>query len=486
MNLPRTIREIHDSFDQKKLSPVELTEHYLKKAKESRHNAFLQVLETRAREQAKTAQSILEKEGKVPRGRMPLLGIPIGIKDLLHIDGVKTTCASKILKDYVAPFTATSVARLEAAGSVSLGKLNMDEFAMGSSNENSAFGGVLHPTHEDRVPGGSSGGSATAVGADLCVASLGTDTGGSIRLPAAFCGIVGVKPTYGRVSRNGCVAFASSLDQIGPMTKNVEDAVLVAQTMAGCDPMDSTTSPNAIPDWMAALARAKDEDLRGLRVGVPKEYFVGGLQPEVEEHIQGALKWMEGKGMKLVPVSLPHTKYALATYYIVAVSEASSNLSRFDGIRFSSRPDEAEHATKLDDFYKIVRSDFGPEVKRRILLGTFALSSGYYDAFYSRACKVRRRIRDDFTAAFKNCDLIACPVVPTTAFKKGEKAADPLQMYLMDVFAIPASLAGLPAMSLPCGKDKAGLSVGLQLIGPSFEEERIFRVAHLFEKGAGK
>jgi aspartyl-tRNA(Asn)/glutamyl-tRNA(Gln) amidotransferase subunit A len=476
----KTIRQVHDAFDAKKLSPAELTEQYLSRIQKSDHNAYLLVLEERARAQAKKAQSILEKEGKVPRDQKPLLGIPLGIKDLLTMDGVRTTCGSRILENYIPPYTATCVQKLEDAGAVSLGKINMDEFAMGSSNENSAFGPVKHPTHPDHVPGGSSGGSGTAVGADLCFAALGTDTGGSIRLPASFCGIVGMKPTYGRVSRNGLIAFASSLDQVGPMTRSIEDAALLLEVMAGYDPMDSTSAPMIPQAWKKSLQ--EPFSMEGLKVGVPTEYFSHELSPDVQKHIDAALKWYESQGAKLVEVSLPHTQWAVATYYVVAVSEASSNLSRYDGIRFGNRPKAAEQGESLDEFYKKVRAQFGPEVKRRIILGAFALSSGYYDAYYKKACQVRRLIQQDFFSAFEKVDLIAAPVSPTTAFKVGEKSADPLSMYLMDIFTIPASLAGLPALSVPCGKDRDGLSVGLQLIGPQFEETRILQAANAFEK----
>jgi aspartyl-tRNA(Asn)/glutamyl-tRNA(Gln) amidotransferase subunit A len=477
----KTIREIHDAFDRKVISPLELTQEYLSAAKASQHNAYLMLCEDRAMQQAKEASSVLEREGKVPRTQMPLLGIPLGIKDILTMDGVRTTCASKMLENYVPPYTATAVTRLEQAGAVSLGKLNMDEFAMGGSNENSAFGAVKHPTHPDRVPGGSSGGSATAVKAGLCVASLGTDTGGSIRLPASYCGIVGVKPTYGRISRYGLVAFASSLDQIGPMTHHVEDAALLLDVMSGHDPMDSTSSP--MPQTRTFQATQVKPDWSRIRVGIPKEYMVGGLDSAVEKSIQASFKWFESKGAKLVPISLPHTQYAVAVYYIVAVSEASSNLARFDGVRFGVRPPKTNEAKDLTEFYKSVRAGFGPEVKRRIILGTFALSSGYSEAYYKRACQVRRLIKQDFDHAFKDVDLIMGPVSPTTAFKMGEKNNDPLQMYLNDIFTIPVNLAGLPAMSLPCGQDSQGLPVGLHLIAPQYEEEKMFTVAQAFSTG---
>jgi aspartyl-tRNA(Asn)/glutamyl-tRNA(Gln) amidotransferase subunit A len=477
----RTIREIHDAFDKKLLSPVELTRDYLASAKASQTGAYLHLCEERALEQAKAADKVLAREGKVPRDRMPLLGIPLGIKDNLTIDGVRTTCGSKMLENYVPPYTATCVDRLEKAGAISLGKLNMDEFAMGGSNENSAFGPVKHPTHPDRVPGGSSGGSASAVGAGLCVGSLGSDTGGSIRLPASYCGVVGIKPSYGRISRYGLVAFASSLDQVGPFSNTVEDAALLTDVMSGFDPMDSTTV--SMPATKSYQALQKPMDLNQLRVGIPKEYFIGGLAPDVDKTIQATLKWLESKGAKLVPISLPHTQYAVAIYYILAVSEASSNLARMDGVRFGVRPQDIADAKDLTAFYESVRSNFGAEVKRRIILGTFALSSGYADAYYRRACQVRRKTKQDFDLAFKDVDLIVGPVAPTTAFKLGAKNRDPLQMYLNDIFTIPANLVGLPSMSVPCGQDSEGLPIGFHMMAPLFKEDLLFSAAHAVFKG---
>lgn len=361
----------------------------------------------------------------------------------------------------------------------------MDEFAMGGSNENSAFGVVAHPTHPDRVPGGSSGGSAAAVKAGLCVAALGSDTGGSVRLPASYCGVVGLKPTYGRISRYGLIAFASSFDQIGPLTQNVEDAALLLDVMSGRDPLDSTCLPRAGTQAYSAIY--KTFDWTQVRVGVPKEYFVGGLSPDVEKSIEETLEWIRAQGAQVIPVSLPHTPYAVAVYYVVAVSEASSNLARFDGVKFGLRPQEAAHAKNLTGFYETVRASFGPEVKRRIILGTFALSSGYSDAYYKRACQVRRLIKQDFDQAFKEVDFILGPVSPTTAFKLGEKNSDPLQMYLNDIFTIPANLAGLPAISIPGDNDRDGLSIGIHLMAPQFHDEALLRVAHVisekFKKG---
>lgn len=479
----RTIREIHDAYDQGALTPVGLVREQLEAIRKSSHNAYLTVCEERALAQAQKAETQLKKLGKTPRQSEPLFGIPIAVKDNLVLEGVRTTCASKMLDSYVPPYTATSVARLEAAGAITLGKTNCDEFAMGGSNENSAYGPVLHPTHPDRVPGGSSGGSATAVKAGLCVASLGSDTGGSIRLPASYCGVVGMKPTYGRVSRYGLVAFASSLDQIGPLAHSVEDAAILLDAMMAHDPRDSTSSPRSQGALVQATRQAPD--WRSLRVGVPQEYFVEGLAPEVQKAVQSALQWFEKQGARLVPISLPHTRYSVAVYYVLAVSEASSNLARFDGVRYGSRPREAMQSGDLASFYKKVRSAFGDEVKRRIILGTFALSSGYYDAYYRRACQVRRLIQQDFDRAFEEVDVIASPVSTSTAFRLGEKAKDPLQMYLNDIFTIPVNLAGLPALSLPCGEDSQGLSIGLQLTGPAFGDERIVQVAHAFEKSRG-
>ncbi len=472
---------IHDAFDAKKISATELTKEYLAKIEASKHNAFLTVLKDRALKQAASADAIIAAKGKVPRAEMPLLGIPLGIKDVLTMDGVRTTCASKLLDNYIPPYTATAVERLEKAGAISIGKLNMDEFAMGGSNENSAYGPVDHPTHPGYVPGGSSGGSAAAVGADLCAAALGTDTGGSIRQPAHYSGIVGMKPTYGTVSRYGLVAFASSLDQIGPMTKSVADSATLLEVMGGYDPLDSTSSERTLEKF--SQIAAKEPDWKNLRIGVPKEYWVDGIADDVANRVRESLKFFEKKGAKLVDVSLPHTQYSVSVYYIVAVSEASSNLSRFDGVRFGVRPASLKDAKDLADFYKKVRAQFGPEVKRRIILGTFALSSGYYDAYFRKACQVRRLITHDFNEAFKHCDFIAAPVSPTTAFKQKDQTMDPLKMYLNDILTIPANLSGLPGISVPCGKGDHDLPIGLQLLGPAFSDGGLLSLAHAFEKG---
>jgi aspartyl-tRNA(Asn)/glutamyl-tRNA(Gln) amidotransferase subunit A len=485
MKIPHTIHEIHDAFDAGTMTPVSLTREYLNQIKTSSHNAYLTVCETRALAQAEAQTTALATKWnkKVPRAEQPLFGIPMGIKDVQNIEGVRTTAGSKMLENYVPPYTATSVERLEKAGAITLGKLNMDEFAMGSSNENSAFGPVLHPTHPDRVPGGSSGGSGTAVAAGLCFAATGSDTGGSIRLPASFCGVVGLKPTYGRVSRYGVIAFASSLDQIGPMTKSVQDSALIAQVMSGVDRYDSTTSDRPVGNWaQVALDAKKSNPASGLKLGVPQEYFIDGIDPEVRAAIESTIENLKAQGATVVPVSLPHTQYAVSTYYVIAVSEASSNLSRMDGVKFGVRPPAAMEAKNLDAFYKKVRANFGAEVKRRIILGTFALSSGYYDAYYRRAAQVRRLMREDFEKAFQVCDVIVSPVSPTTAFKLGEKSKNPLQMYLTDIFTIPASMAGLPAMSVPVGQDQQGLSIGMHLIAPRFAEEVLVRAAVAVEK----
>ncbi|NDG83611.1 MAG: Asp-tRNA(Asn)/Glu-tRNA(Gln) amidotransferase subunit GatA [Proteobacteria bacterium] len=445
----RTIQEIHDSFDSGALTPLALTERYFEVIVKSSHNAWITLCKERALRQAEQLTHELKSRhgGRVPREAIPLYGIPLGIKDVLVMEGVRTTCASKILDNYIPPYTATAVEKLERAGAISLGKLNMDEFAMGSSNENSAYGPVLHPTHPDRVPGGSSGGSGTAVVADQCFAALGTDTGGSI--------------PYGRISRYGQIAFASSLDQIGPMTRTVHDAAVLAEVMAGMDPMDSTTSSAPVGAWVKAASEGQSTpNLQGLRIGVPEEYFIDGIDAEVRSSIEAMIAKLKDQGASIVPVSLPHTKYAVSTYYLVAVSEASSNLSRFDGVRFGVRPEEAMRAGSLEAFYQKVRANFGAEVKRR-----------------QKAAKVRRLMREDFEKAFTQVDAIVSPVSPGTAFKLGEKSKDPLKMYLTDIFTIPASLAGLPAMSVPVGRDHEGLSIGMHLIAGRFQEETLFRLA---------
>jgi aspartyl-tRNA(Asn)/glutamyl-tRNA(Gln) amidotransferase subunit A len=405
----------------------------------------------------------------------PLAGIPIAIKDNMCTKGVRTTCSSKILENFVPPYESTVTSRLIDSGYVLCGKTNLDEFAMGSSTENSGFAPTNNPWDLNRVPGGSSGGSAAAVAADECIAAFGSDTGGSIRQPAALCGVVGMKPTYGRVSRYGLVAFASSLDQIGPITKNVRDSAILMNVICGHDPLDTTSVPIEVPDFTATLG----QDIKGLRLGIPSEYFIDGMDSEVEQSVRAAIAQMESLGATVVEVSLPHTQYAIPTYYIIAPSEASSNLARYDGVKYGFR---AEGADDLLDMYNQTRSEgFGAEVKRRIMLGTYALSSGYYDAYYLKAQKARTLIRQDFDKAFKDVDLIVTPTTPEPAFRAGEKV-DPISMYMADVFTISANLAGVPGLSLPCGYTKAGLPVGLQFIGKSFDESTILRAAHAYEQ----
>ena len=406
---------------------------------------------------------------------LPLLGVPVGVKDLLNVQGQPCTCASRMLEGYRSPFDATVVARLRAAGAIIVGRLNMDEFAMGSSTENSAFQRTRNPWNTGCVPGGSSGGSAAAVAGDLAYASLGSDTGGSIRQPASHCGCVGFKPTYGRVSRYGAVGYASSLDQIGPITKDTRDAALFLNVLAGADPHDSTTIATPPPDYLSALGR----DLRGLKLGLPDEYFIKGMDSEVENTIRAAVEQCRALGAEIVPVSLPQTEYAIATYYVVATAEASANLARFDGIRYGLRASSDD----VIDLYEKSRSQgFGPEVKRRLILGAFVLSSGYYDAYYLRAQKVRRWIRNGFDEAFTKCDALLTPTSPTTAFRFGEHLDDPLKMYLSDIFTATVNLAGITAISLPCGFSSLGLPIGLQVIGPALGEETILRVAHAYEQ----
>jgi len=417
-----------------------------------------------------------EVDARVARGEEVgvLAGVPVAVKDNICIKGMRTTCASKILENFVSPYDATVVEKLKAADAVFLGKTNLDEFAMGSSTENSYFGPTRNPHDPERVPGGSSGGSAAALAAGEAVLALGSDTGGSIRQPASFCGVVGLKPTYGRVSRYGLVAFASSLDQIGPMAKNVKDTALLLNVISGYDPRDSTSAPVEVPDFTKAL----DEGIEGIRIGLPREYFAEGLEDEVREKVLEAVDILKGEGAEVVEVSLPHTKYAIATYYIVAPAEASSNLARYDGVKYGFRAEGRD----LYEMYCNTRSQgFGEEVKRRIMLGTYTLSAGYYEAYYLKALKVRTLIKQDFEEAFETCDLLATPTSPTVAFRLGEKVADPLTMYLSDVYTVSVNLAGLPGISVPCGSSD-GLPVGLQLIGRPFDEETLLRVAHVVER----
>jgi aspartyl-tRNA(Asn)/glutamyl-tRNA(Gln) amidotransferase subunit A len=436
-------------------------------------HSFLALSKERALAQAAKIDALAAKGDELP----PLAGVPVGIKDVLTMTGSPATAGSKILEGYMPPYDATVVQRLEAAGAVLLGKLNCDEFAMGSSNENSAYGPVRNPHALDRVPGGSSGGSAAAVAAEFCVASLGTDTGGSIRQPAAFCGVVGMLPTYGRVSRYGLIAFASSLDRVGPFATNVRDAATMLSVLAGWDPMDATSSDREPADYVGALQNPVD----GLRIGVPAEYFGEGLDPEIRAAIEKALDGLRGVGCEVKPISLPHTRYAIPTYYVIATAEASANLSRFDGVRFGLR---AEGVKTLAAMYRETRDQgFGAEVKRRILLGTYALSAGYYDAYYRKAQQVRTLLTRDFLAAFEQVDAIVSPVTPTPAFHLGAKTDDPVQMYLEDIYSVAASLAGICGISVPCGETKAGLPIGVQVMGRHFDEETMLRVGLAIEAG---
>ncbi|MDD9272267.1 Asp-tRNA(Asn)/Glu-tRNA(Gln) amidotransferase subunit GatA [Paenibacillus sp. GCM10023248] len=467
------LQQIHEKLQGKEITVADLVDQsYTRIGQvESKIRAFLTLDE----ENARAAAAKLDAQIASGAARGDLFGLPIGIKDNMVTEGLRTTCASKFLSNYNPIYDATVVSKLKEAQTVTIGKLNMDEFAMGGSNENSAF----HPTHNPwntaYVPGGSSGGSAAAVAAGEVYFSLGSDTGGSIRQPAAYCGIVGLKPTYGLVSRYGLVAFASSLDQIGPLTKNVEDSAYLLQAIAGYDPKDSTSAKVDIPDYLGALTG----DVKGLRIGVPKEYMGQGIDPAVKDKVLEALKVLEGLGATWEEVSLPHSEYAVATYYLLASSEASSNLARFDGIRYGVRSDNANN---LLDLYHLSRSEgFGPEVKRRIMLGTYALSSGYYDAYYLKAQQVRTLIKQDFDQVFEKFDIIIGPTAPTPAFKIGEQSDDPLTMYLNDIMTIPVSLAGIPAISVPCGFVNE-LPVGLQVIGKALDETTLLRVAHAFEQ----
>jgi aspartyl-tRNA(Asn)/glutamyl-tRNA(Gln) amidotransferase subunit A len=436
--------------------------------------AYLTLSKARALQQAERMDSLAAKGEELP----PLGGVPVAIKDVMVTRGVRTTAGSKILGNCIPPYDCTAVARMEAAGAVVLGKLNCDEFAMGSSNENSAWRPVRNPRDLSRVPGGSSGGSAAAVAADMAVAALGSDTGGSIRQPASFCGVVGLMPTYGRVSRYGLIAFASSLDRIGPLTKTVKDAAIVLRTIAGRDPMDSTSADVPVPDYVAEL----EKPVRGLRLGVAKEYFGEGLDSEVRKSVEAAIQKLAKSGSEIVPVSLPHTEYAIPTYYIVATAEASSNLARFDGVRYGYRDRDAH---TLSEMYRRSREHgFGAEVKRRIMLGTYALSAGYYDAYYLKAQQVRTLLARDFEEAFKKVDAIVTPTSPTAAFRLGEKVDDPLAMYLADIFTVTADLAGIPGISVPCGETSENLPIGLQILGKHFDEATILRVAHACEQAA--
>ncbi len=467
-----TIHEAHDKLARKEVTSVELARAIFDRIDqlEPALHTYLHLARDSALAQA------IEADARRANGEdTPLLGIPLAIKDVICVKGLPATAGSRILQGFIPPYDATAVARLRSLGAVFIGKTNTDEFAMGSSTENSAYGVTHNPWNMDRVPGGSSGGSAAAVAADLCLGAFGSDTGGSVRQPASLCGVVGIKPSYGRVSRYGLIAFASSLDQIGPFAKDVSDAAMLLGIIAGHDPLDSTSMPAPGPDYTAHLR----SDLKGFRVGVPREYFIDGMQPAVEQAIRAAIGVMHSLGAEIREVSLPYTDCGLPVYYIIAPAEASANLARFDSVRYGLRVDRGD----VWDTYRATRGQgFGPEVKRRIMLGTYALSTGYYDAYYLKAQKVRTLIKADFDAAFQRVDVIACPTAPTTAFKIGEKVNDPLQMYLSDVFTLNQNLAGICGISLPCGFDADGLPIGLQLNGPAFGEDRILHAAYAYEQ----
>ena len=467
-----TVSELSEKLKKKEVSSKELTSLYLRRMEEvdEKIHAYITVCRDSAVKEAEAADKRI-KEGDAT----PLTGVPIAIKDIFCTKDVRTTCASRILENFVPPYDATVVRKLKEAGAVILGKLNMDEFAMGSSTENSAFFPTLNPWDTKRVPGGSSGGSAAAVAAGLCAASIGTDTGGSIRQPASLCGVTGLKPTYGRVSRFGMIAFASSLDQGGPITRDVTDCAIMLKIIAGHDPLDSTSMDAPVPDYTAALKK----EIKNMRIGIPKEYFIEGLDKDVSEAIKDAIGVFKKAGAELVDITLPHTEYAISVYYLVATAEASSNLARYDGVKYGLRVADGG----LLDMYKLTRdAGFGAEVKRRIMLGTYSLSAGYYEAYYKKASEMRTLIKMDFEEAFKKCDIILTPTSPTAAFKLGEKIADPLTMYLSDIFTISCNLAGIPGISIPCGFTKENLPVGLQLLGKPLDEATLLRAAYNYEK----
>lgn len=473
-----TAGQLSQLLKHKEVSAREVTDAYLKRieALDPKIGAYLTVIADLAHQQADDIDRRRAEGKELPA----LAGVPVALKDNLCTQGVKTTCASKILGNFVPPYDATVVAKLKANGAIILGKLNMDEFAMGSSNENSAFGPVHNPWDLDRVPGGSSGGAAAAVAAREAAYAIGSDTGGSIRQPAALCGVVGMKPTYGRVSRYGLVAFASSLDQIGPLTRDVTDCALVLAAIADHDPKDSTSADISVPDYQKAL----NGDIKGLRVGIPKEYFIEGMDPQNRTLVEKVIARLEALGASCEETSLPHTEYALPAYYLVAPAEASSNLARYDGVGYGFRAQAEGPESIVDMYMETRRQGFGPEVKRRIMLGTYALSSGYYDAYYLKALKVRSLIRQDFETAFQRFDVLVAPTTPTPAFRLGEKVNDPLSMYLSDLFTIPVNMAGIPALSIPCGF-AGGLPVGVQIMGKAFDEAGILRVAYAIEQDLG-
>lgn len=469
-----SIKEASDLIRKKEISPLELTKTLLKRIEkvDPKLNSYISVLNDQAIKSAKNA----EKEITDGNYKGPLHGIPLGLKDIFVMKNVHATSGSKMLENFISPYDATVTKKLLDSGAVILGKNNMDEFAMGSSNETSYFGTVKNPWDVERVPGGSSGGSAAATAAGLCLGSVGTDTGGSIRQPGALCGVVGMKPTYGRVSRYGMIAFASSLDQAGPLTRTVEDAAIILNAVSGIDRFDSTSVDIEVPDFTGKL----NGKIKGLRIGVPNEYFIEGMNKEVEEAVRKTVLELHSLGAEIVEISLPHTKYAVSTYYIIAPSEASSNLARYDGVRYGYRFSDAK--TVRDLFFKSRSQGFGDEVKRRIMLGTYALSSGYYDAYYLKAQKVRTLIREDFKKAWGKVDVIVAPTSPEVAFKIGEKTEDPLSMYLSDILTIPCNIAGIPGISIPCGFSSEGLPIGLQILGKAFDEETVLRVAYAYEQ----
>lgn len=471
-----TLKKISEDLKAKKVSSKELAEYYLDRIEQKNKdlNAYIHV------DRVKTVAEAVAADERRAAGKelSEIDGVPLAIKDIINTKGTVTSCASNMLKNFVPPYDATVMGKLREAGIVMTGKTNTDEFACGGSTEYSAFGPTKNPWDLSRVAGGSSGGSAAAVAADLCAGALGTDTGGSIRQPAAFCGVSGIKVTYGRVSRSGVTAMASSLDTIGAFGKTVEDLAILLKYMAGNDPKDSTTPQVAVPDYAGLLSGAGS--LKGLRIGVPKEYFVAGLDGEIEKSVKTAIAEYEKMGATLKEISLPNTKYAVAVYYIIMPAELSTNLSRMDGIRFGLKP-EGEIKEIVDQYYLTRDQGFGDEVKRRILTGTYVLSAGYFDAYYKKALRVRTLIKEDFARAFEEVDVIMTPVSPTPAFKIGEKSNDPLAMYLEDAFTIPASVAGVPGLTVPCGLTNSGLPIGLQIIGPAFSEEKLFQVGHAYQ-----
>jgi len=470
----KTISQIREGLVSKKISSLELTKDFLKKIKglEKKVHAFTCVTEEEAISQAKSIDKMIAKGGDLP----PLAGVPIAIKDNMCLEGIPTTCSSKILENFIPPYNATVIERIKKEKLIILGKTNMDEFAMGSSTENSAFGPTRNPWDLERVPGGSSGGSAAAVASGEAVVAIGSDTGGSIRQPASLCGVVGMKPTYGRVSRYGLVAFASSLDQIGTFSKDIKDSAFLLAVISGYDNMDSTSVKKDVPDYITSLKKG----VKGLRLGLPKEYFGEGLDKGVEKDVMDGAKILEKEGAIIKDVSLPHTEFAVATYYIIATAEASSNLARYDGVRYGLRIDDPKDLLGL--YEKTRQNGFGNEVKRRIMLGTYGLSAGYYDAYYLKALKVRRLIKEDFDKAFEEVDAILTPTSPSVAFKIGEKTKEPLKMYLSDIYTISANLAGIPAISLPCGFSKKGLPIGIQFMARPFAEELLFQIGGTFQK----